>query len=120
VIDVFTIALVAGQNAVAQTPEIVKAADALFGPAGVILATVAVAVVTYLYLEVKRQRELITRLRDEHMEITLEREKDTLTTLETVLQFLSRLEESDRETSRDISTIRENVQEIINHFRRGT
>lgn len=118
-IDVFTIARVAGQNAVIQTPEIVEAADSLFGPVGVILATVVVVVVTYLYLEVKRQRDLITRLRDDHMEMTLEREKDTLTTLETVLQFLNRLEENDRQTSRDISTIREDLQEIINHGRRA-
>jgi len=111
-----------------DTIQAVKAAQELWGPAGVIIALCILAMLSYLLYEVRslrndRAKSVDARLEDAQEQIEIERahkeeirelERETLGTLRDVTELLDKLEESDRRLSESIRSVETTVLDRLN------
>jgi uncharacterized protein YoxC len=102
----------------------VSAAGELWGPAGIIIAVIVIAVIVYL---VKKERSLSSQVQDlqegrlqdakGYSEKLMQRDRDTMATLRDVMSLLDKLEASDASLHSTMDSVRGEVIGKINDLR---
>lgn len=101
-----------------QTQQAVDAAGQLWGPAGIIIATLVIAIIGFLAWLVRDQKSTNLDLQNQRIEEAKaygeelrEIERDVLDSLRDVLNLLDRLESSDARTNEAVKDLKDKISE---------